>query len=108
MAQHPYGLGARIYRVGLFLSGRVLGRPSGPFAPDRLGFNLALRTLVYLSFQLLTIPLGVERPFHWRAGRDGLCGAVRSFACCDIWEAGASGHTAAVGGGVSTAVDRRD
>ena len=34
--------------------------PSGPFAPDRLGFNLAWLALVYLSFQLLTIPLTSE------------------------------------------------
>jgi hypothetical protein len=39
----------------------------------------------------------VQRAIHRRGGRDGLFGTARHRAHCDIWEAGASGHTAAVG-----------
>jgi hypothetical protein len=46
---------------------------SGPFAPDRLGLTLAWIALVYLSFQLLTIPLAV-------GGRDRFTGVVDGMA----------------------------
>ena len=34
--------------------------PMGWFAPNRLGFNLAWLTLIYLSFQLLSIPFALS------------------------------------------------
>ena len=46
---------------------------SGLFRPDRLGFTLAWITLVYLSFQLLTIPLVV-------GGRDRFIGVLDAMA----------------------------
>jgi hypothetical protein len=39
-----------------FFYGGTWEGPFGFFAPSRLGFNLAWLTLVYLSFQLLSIP----------------------------------------------------
>jgi hypothetical protein len=46
----------------------------GWFAPDRLGFNLAWLTLVYISFQLLSIP------FALRASREKFIGVVDGMA----------------------------
>jgi hypothetical protein len=46
---------------------------TGPFGPNRLGFTLAWIALVYLSFQLLTIPLAV-------GGRDRFIGVVDGMA----------------------------
>jgi len=42
-----------------FFGGRWEG-PLGWFTPDRLGFNLAWLTVVYLSFQLLSIPFALR------------------------------------------------
>src|SRR6516162_9161949 len=42
-----------------FFQGPNWEGPSGLFAPDRLGFNLAWLTLIYLTFQLLSIPLAI-------------------------------------------------
>jgi hypothetical protein len=50
--------------------------PSGPFAPDRLGFHLAWLTLVYLSFQLLTIPLAVGARDRFVGVLDGMASVV--------------------------------
>lgn len=52
-----------------FFSGGWTG-PLGWFAPDRLGFNLAWLILVYLSFQLISIP------FALRASKDRFIGVV--------------------------------
>ena len=49
---------------------------SGPFAPDRLGFNLAWLALVYLSFQLLTIPLTVGGSERFVGVLDGMASVV--------------------------------
>jgi len=48
--------------------------PLGWFGPNRLGFNLAWLTLVYLSFQLLSIP------FAMRASRDRFIGVIDGMA----------------------------
>jgi hypothetical protein len=49
---------------------------SAPFAPERLGFNLAWLTLVYLSFQLLTIPLAVGARDRFVGVLDGMASVV--------------------------------
>jgi len=56
-----------------FYGGRWEG-PLGWFAPNRLGFNLAWLTLVYLSFQLLSIP------FALRASRERFIGVLDGMA----------------------------
>jgi hypothetical protein len=48
--------------------------PLGWFGSNRLGFNLAWLTLVYLSFQLLSIP------FAMRASRDRFIGVIDGMA----------------------------
>jgi hypothetical protein len=50
--------------------------PSAPFAPERLGFNLAWLTLIYLSFQLLTIPLSVGARDRFVGVLDGMASVV--------------------------------
>ena len=42
-----------------FLGGRWEG-PLGWFTPDRLGFNIAWLAVVYISFQLLSIPFALR------------------------------------------------
>jgi hypothetical protein len=49
---------------------------SAPFAPERLGFDLAWLTLVYLSFQLLTIPLAVGARDRFVGVLDGMASVV--------------------------------
>jgi hypothetical protein len=48
--------------------------PLGWFTPDRLGFNLAWLALVYISFQLLSIP------FALRATRERFIGVIDGMA----------------------------
>jgi len=48
--------------------------PLGWFTPNRLGFNLAWLALVYVSFQLLSIP------FALRASREKFIGVVDGMA----------------------------
>jgi hypothetical protein len=89
-----------------FYGGRWEG-PLGWFAPNRLGFNLAWLNscLSFLPASLNPIRAArIQRALHRRAGRDGLFGTARHRAHCDIWEARASGHTAAVGERVSGVV----
>ena len=57
--------------MGLFLPSR-----EAPFAPERLGFNLAWLTLIYLSFQLLTIPLSVGARDRFVGVLDGMASVV--------------------------------
>ena len=54
-------LALALFEYFFFFQGAAWDDPSRPFAPDRLGFTLAWITLVYLSFQLLTIPLSGAR-----------------------------------------------
>src|SRR5262250_1658461 len=42
-----------------FFGGNQTG-PLGWFTPDRLGFNLAWLALIYISFQLLSIPFALH------------------------------------------------
>src|SRR5215470_19044287 len=56
-----------------FFGGRLEG-PLGWFTPNRLGFNLAWLALVYVSFQLLSIP------FALRASREKFIGVVDGMA----------------------------
>jgi hypothetical protein len=53
-----------------FFYGRNWEGPLGLFTPDRLGFNLAWLTLIYISFQLLSVP------FALRASRKKFIGVV--------------------------------
>jgi hypothetical protein len=50
--------------------------PFGLFAPSRLGFNLAWLTLVYLSFQLLSIPLAVGSRQRFIGVIDGMASLI--------------------------------
>jgi hypothetical protein len=50
------GLGEWLF---FFYGGNWEG-PLGLFTPDRLGFNLAWLTLIYISFQLLSIPFALR------------------------------------------------
>ena len=52
-----------------FFGGRWEG-PLGWFTPDRLGFNIAWLAVVYISFQLLSIP------FALRSAKDRFIGVV--------------------------------
>jgi hypothetical protein len=67
-------LAPALFEWVFFFQGANWEGHSGPFAPDRLGFNLAWVTLLYLIFPAShDSPRGrVARPFHWRAGWDGL------------------------------------
>ena len=56
-----------------FFGGRQEG-PLGWFTPDRLGFNLAWLALIYISFQLLSIP------FALRASRERFTGVLDGMA----------------------------
>jgi len=56
-----------------FFGGKQVG-PLGWFTPERLGFNLAWLALVYISFQLLSIP------FALRAARERFVGVVDGMA----------------------------
>ena len=56
-----------------FYGGRWEG-PLGWFTPNRLGFNLAWLALVYLSFQLLSIP------FALRASKERFIGVLDGLA----------------------------
>jgi hypothetical protein len=56
-----------------FYGGRWEG-PLGWFTPDRLGFNLAWLALIYISFQLLSIP------FALRSSKERFIGVVDGLA----------------------------
>ena len=57
-----------------FLYGGRWEGPLGWFTPDRLGFNLAWLALIYISFQLLSIP------FALRASKERFIGVVDGLA----------------------------
>jgi hypothetical protein len=59
-----------------FFQGANWEGPSGLFAPDRLGFNLAWLTLIYLSFQLLSIPLAIGARERFIGVLDGMASVV--------------------------------
>jgi len=57
-----------------FFHGGSAEGPLGWFTPNRLGFNLAWLALVYISFQLLSIP------FALRASRERFIGVIDGMA----------------------------
>jgi hypothetical protein len=65
-----------LFEWAFFFQGANWEGPSAPFAPDRLGLNLAWHTLVYLSFQLLTIPLTVGTRDRFIGVLDGMASVV--------------------------------
>jgi hypothetical protein len=101
-------LAVALFEWAFFFQGANWEGPSAPFAPDRLGLNLAWLTLVYLSFQLLTIPLTVGTRDRFIGVLDGMASVVPLGTRCHIRKAGTSGHSRAVGGGVPAAVNRCD
>jgi hypothetical protein len=69
-------LALALFEWAFFFQGANWEGPSAPFAPDRLGLNLAWLTLVYLSFQLLTIPLTVRTRDRFIGVLDGMASVV--------------------------------
>ena len=59
-----------------FFYGGTWEGPFGVFAPSRLGFNLAWLTLVYLSFQLLSIPFATGTRQRFLGVVDGMASLV--------------------------------
>jgi hypothetical protein len=59
-----------------FFHGGGTDGPQGLFAPSRLGFNLAWLALVYLSFQLLSIPLALGTRDRFIGVVDGMASLV--------------------------------
>jgi hypothetical protein len=57
-----------------FYYGGTWEGPLGWFTPDRFGFNLAWLALIYISFQLLSIP------FALRASKERFIGVVDGLA----------------------------
>jgi hypothetical protein len=66
-------LALALFEFFFFFQTSGVEETTGPFGPNRLGFTLAWIALVYLSFQLLTIPLAV-------GGRDRFIGVVDGMA----------------------------
>jgi hypothetical protein len=69
-------LALALVECAFFFQGANWEGPSGPFAPDRLGFNLAWLTLIYLSFQLLSIPLAIGARERFIGVLDGMASVV--------------------------------
>ena len=85
--------------------------PFGWFTTDRLGFNLAWLAVVYISFQLLSIPFALRASKERFIGvLDGLAidGTTRGLTYCDSRETGASGNATAVGGRILAVAHRRN
>jgi hypothetical protein len=59
-----------------FFDGGTWQGPLGVFTPSRLGFNLAWLTLVYLSFQLLSIPLATGARQRFIGVLDGMASLI--------------------------------
>ena len=67
-------LGLGLWEYYFFFYGGNREGPLGWFTPNRLGFNLAWLALIYISFQLLSIP------FALRAARERFIGVVDGMA----------------------------
>jgi hypothetical protein len=74
-------LALALFEWVFFFQGANWEGPSGPFAPDRLGFNLSWVTLIYLSFQLLTIPLAAGSRDRFIGVLDGMASVVPLGSC---------------------------
>ena len=60
-----------------FFSGNLPQGQLAWFTPDRLGFNMAWLTLIYLSYQLISIPFALPTAGHRFAGVvDGMASLV--------------------------------
>jgi hypothetical protein len=67
-------LGLGLWEWYFYMYGGRWEGPLGWFTPDRLGFNLAWLALIYISFQLLSIP------FALRASKDRFIGVLDGLA----------------------------
>ena len=67
-------LGLGLWEYYFYFYGGNRTGPLGWFTPDRVGFNLAWLVLIYISFQLLSIP------FALRATRERFIGVVDGMA----------------------------
>ena len=67
-------LGLGLWEWYFYVYGGRWEGPLGWFTPDRLGFNLAWLALIYISFQLLSIP------FALRASKDRFIGVLDGLA----------------------------
>ena len=73
-------MGLAVWEVYFFFFAGSTGRLGGTlglFTPDRLGFNMAWLTLVYLSYQLISIPFALPTAGHRFIGVvDGMASLV--------------------------------
>ena len=82
-------LGLAVWEVYFFYFGGYREGPLHWFTPDRLGFNMAWLAVIYLSFQLLSIPFSVGSAGGRFAvvERIGLGVAVGYYDCGDFRKA---------------------
>jgi hypothetical protein len=73
-------MGLALWEVYFFFFADNAGKPGGTlgfFTPDRLGFNMAWLVLVYLSYQLISIPFTLPSAGHRFIGVvDGMASLV--------------------------------
>jgi len=73
-------MGLALWEVYFFFFADSTGKPGGTlglFTPDRLGFNMAWLVLVYLSYQLISIPFTLPTAGHRFIGVvDGMASLV--------------------------------
>jgi hypothetical protein len=73
-------MGLALWEVYFFFLADNTGKLSGPlgiFTPDRLGFNMAWLVLIYLSYQLISIPFALPSAGHRFIGVvDGMASLV--------------------------------
>ena len=74
--EHSDGVGPGPRGMVLLFYGGTWEGPFGLFSPTRLGFNLAWLTLVYLSFQLLSIPLAMGTRQRFIGVLDGMASLI--------------------------------
>jgi hypothetical protein len=66
-----------LWEVYFFFFSGNLPQTLGLFTPDRLGFNMAWLTLIYVSYQLISIPFALPTAGHRFAGVvDGMASLV--------------------------------
>jgi len=95
-------MGLALWEVYFFFLAGNTGRLAGTlgiFTPDRLGFNMAWLVLIYLSYQLISIPSRCRRPapFHRRGGRHGIPGAAGGRPGGAVRQARAARHRRTLG-----------
>jgi hypothetical protein len=69
-------LALALFEFFFFFQTSGVEETTGPFGPNRLGFTLAWIAFVYLSFQLLTIPLAVGARDRFIGVVDGMASVV--------------------------------